>query len=408
MTSDANQGETSDQREGSVASQSDASVAPPDTRTGGKSSGKMLVALAGLIALAALGWWGLGWWQTGRFIEETDNAYVRTDSVAVRAELSARVAEVAVDDNQTVERGDLLVRLDAETYRDQVSQAKAQQAVAVASIVQSRRQVALQQAAIDQANAQIEASQADVDQARQHLERSSSLAVNNYGSRQQREDDQAALRVAEANLAKSRAAVVSAKRQLAVAESDVTRAEANLDAANADLDYARHQLDKTRIVAPRNGVVGNLRVEAGTLAQPSLTLLQLVPIESAYVAANFKETQLERIRVGQPVEVHLDAYPDTTFEGVVDSLSPATGTEFSLLPQDNATGNFNKIVQRVPVKIRITGPVESLDQLRAGLSAVPEVDTRALDTDQRSPDDGVPDEGVAQAAGTPSDAQAGS
>ncbi|MDI4637196.1 MULTISPECIES: HlyD family secretion protein [Halomonadaceae] len=408
MTSDANQGETSDQREGSVASQSDASVAPPDTRTGGKSSGKMLVALAGLIALAALGWWGLGWWQTGRFIEETDNAYVRTDSVAVRAELSARVAEVAVDDNQTVERGDLLVRLDAETYRDQVSQAKAQQAVAVASIVQSRRQVALQQAAIDQANAQIEASQADVDQARQHLERSSSLAVNNYGSRQQREDDQAALRVAEANLAKSRAAVVSAKRQLAVAESDVTRAEANLDAANADLDYARHQLDKTRIVAPRNGVVGNLRVEAGTLAQPSLTLLQLVPIESAYVAANFKETQLERIRVGQPVEVHLDAYPDTTFEGVVDSLSPATGTEFSLLPQDNATGNFNKIVQRVPVKIRITGPVESLDQLRAGLSAVPEVDTRGLDTDQRSPDDGVPDEGVAQAAGTPSDAQAGS
>jgi len=408
MTSDANQGETSDQREGSVASQSDVSVAPPDTRTGGKSSGKMLVALAGLIALAALGWWGLGWWQTGRFIEETDNAYVRTDSVAVRAELSARVAEVAVDDNQTVERGDLLVRLDAETYRDQVSQAKAQQAVAVASIVQSRRQVALQQAAIDQANAQIEASQADVDQARQHLERSSSLAVNNYGSRQQREDDQAALRVAEANLAKSRAAVVSAKRQLAVAESDVTRAEANLDAANADLDYARHQLDKTRIVAPRNGVVGNLRVEAGTLAQPSLTLLQLVPIESAYVAANFKETQLERIRVGQPVEVHLDAYPDTTFDGVVDSLSPATGTEFSLLPQDNATGNFNKIVQRVPVKIRITGPVESLDQLRAGLSAVPEVDTRALDTDQRSPDDGVPDEGVAQAAGTPSDAQAGS
>lgn len=408
MTSDANQGENSGQREGSVASQSDVSVAPPDTRTGGKSSGKMLVALAGLIALAALGWWGLGWWQTGRFIEETDNAYVRTDSVAVRAELSARVAEVAVDDNQTVERGDLLVRLDAETYRDQVSQAKAQQAVAVASIVQSRRQVALQQAAIDQANAQIEASQADVDQARQHLERSSSLAVNNYGSRQQREDDQAALRVAEANLAKSRAAVVSAKRQLAVAESDVTRAEANLDAANADLDYARHQLDKTRIVAPRNGVVGNLRVEAGTLAQPSLTLLQLVPIESAYVAANFKETQLERIRVGQPVEVHLDAYPDTTFEGVVDSLSPATGTEFSLLPQDNATGNFNKIVQRVPVKIRITGPVESLDQLRAGLSAVPEVDTRALDTDQRSPDDGVPDEGVAQAAGTPSDAQAGS
>ncbi|WP_304526270.1 HlyD family secretion protein [Halomonas sp. I5-271120] len=373
MTSDGKQGETPDehqregsvahQSEGSVAHQSDDSVARPDTRPSGKSSGKMLVALAVLIALAALGWWGVGWWQTGRFIAETDNAYVRTDSVAVRAELSARVAEVAVDDNQTVKQGDLLVRLDAETYRDQ---------------------------------------------ARQHLERSSSLAANNYGSRQQREDDQAALRVAEANLSKSRAAVVSAKRQLAVAESDVTRAEANLDAANADLDYARHQLDKTRIVAPRDGVVGNLRVEAGTLAQPSLTLLQLVPIESAYVAANFKETQLERIRVGQPVEVHLDAYPDTTFDGVVDSLSPATGTEFSLLPQDNATGNFNKIVQRVPVNIRITGPVESLGQLRAGLSAVPEVDTRDLTPDKGSPDAGGPAKGVAQAADSLSDDQADS
>ena len=202
--------------------------------------------------------------------------------------------------------------------------------------------------------------------------------------------------------------MVSAQRQLAVAESDVTRAEANLDAANADLDYARHQLDKTRIVAPRDGVVGNLRVEAGTLAQPSLTLLQLVPIESAYVAANFKETQLERIRIGQPVEVHLDAYPDTTFDGVVDSLSPATGTEFSLLPRDNATGNFNKIVQRVPVKIRITGPVESLGQLRAGLSAVPEVDTRDLTPDKGSPDAGGPAKGVAQAADSLSDDQADS
>lgn len=331
----------------------------------------------------------MGWWQTGRFLEETDNAYVRTDSVAVRAELPARVVEVAVDDNQAVKRGDLLVRLDAESYRDRVTQAEARQAVAAASIAQSRRQVDLQQAAIDQAKAQQQAARADVDQARQHLERSSSLAASQYGSRQQREDDQAALRVAEAKLAESRAALVSARRQLSVAEADVTRAEANLDAASADLDYARHQLDKTRIVAPRDGVVGNLTVEAGTLAQPSLTLLQLVPIDSAYVAANFKETQLERIRVGQPVEVHLDAYPDITYEAVVDSLAPATGTEFSLLPQDNATGNFNKIVQRVPVKIRITGPNEALGQLRAGLSAVPEVDTRELEPKEGGLADGL-------------------
>ncbi|BBI50090.1 hemolysin D [Vreelandella olivaria] len=372
-------------------------------RTNGKSHRKLLVTLVGLIALAALAWWGVGWWQTGRFMQETDNAYVRTNSVAIRAELSARVAEVAVSDNQTVKQGDLLVRLDDESYRDQVTQAEAQQAVAAASIAQSRRQVELQQAAIDQAMAQQQAAQASVDQARQHLERSTSLAANNYASRQQREDDQAALRVAEANLAESRAAVVSARRQLAVAESDVTRAEANLDAASADLDYARHQLDKTRIVAPRDGVVGNLRVETGTLAQPSLTLLQLVPIDSAYVAANFKETQLERIRVGQPVEVYLDAYPDITYQGVVDSLSPATGTEFSLLPQDNATGNFNKIVQRVPVKIRITGPNEALSGLRAGLSAVPKVDTREL-----NPQADAPSEEMTKSLAASSTAQTGS
>ncbi|MCD1585415.1 HlyD family secretion protein [Halomonas sp. IOP_14] len=373
MTSNTKPGEPPDER------QSSHTVAGQDAHSSGKTSRKLLAMVAGIIVLAALIWWGMGWWQTGRFMEETDNAYVRTDSVAVRAELSARVVEVAVDDNQTVKQGDLLIRLDAESYRDQVTQAEAQQAVAAASIAQSHRQVDLQQAAIDQATAQQQAAQANLDQARQHLERSSSLAANNYGSRQQREDDQAALSVAQAKLAESQAAVVSARRQLAVAESDVTRAEANLDAASADLDYARHQLDKTRIVAPRDGAIGNLRVEVGTLAQPSLTLLQLVPIESAYVAANFKETQLERIRVGQPVAVHLDAYPDITYEGIVDSLSPATGTEFSLLPQDNATGNFNKIVQRVPVKIRVTGPTEALSQLRAGLSAVPEIDTRHLE-----------------------------
>ncbi|MBZ9559160.1 HlyD family secretion protein [Halomonas coralii] len=358
-----------------------------------KQAGKVVVALVAVVALAALAWWGWHWWRTGRFLEETDNAYVHTDSVAIRAELSARVAEVAVDDNQSVARGALLVRLDDDSYRDQVSQAQAQLAVATASIAQATRRVALQQAAIDEARAQVEAAQADVDQARQHLERSSKLASRNYASRQQREDDQAALRVARATLAAREASVISARRQLAVAESDVDSARANRDAAEADLARARHQLEKTRIVAPRDGVVGNLTAEAGTLAQPSLTLLQLVPIESAYVVANYKETQLARMRVGQPVEIHVDAYPDITFTGVIDSLSPATGTEFSLLPQDNATGNFNKIVQRVPVKIRVTGPDDALGRLRSGLSVVPEVDTRELD-----PDDGGE---LAASAGTP-------
>lgn len=349
-------------------------------KAGGTLSGKQLVAvLVAVVALAALAWWGIGWWQAGRFLEETDNAYVRTDNVALRAELSARVAEVRVDDNQRVEKGDLLVRLDDATYRDRLAQAEAQQAVAAASLTQAKRQYELQKAAIDQAQAQVRAAESDVEQARQHLARSASLESRNYASQQQREDDQAALRVAEATLAARQAAVVYAQRQLAVAESSIESARASRDVAAADLAYARHQLDKTRIVAPRDGVVGNITAETGSLAQPSLTLMQLVPVESAYVAANYKETQLARMRVGQPVDLRVDAYPDIAFEGVVDSLAPATGTEFSLLPQDNATGNFNKIVQRVPVKIRVTGPVDALDRLRAGLSVVPEVDTRELE-----------------------------
>ncbi|MCG7601381.1 HlyD family secretion protein [Halomonas sp. McH1-25] len=346
-----------------------------------KQGGKIVVALVAVVALGALAWWGVTWWKTGRFIEETDNAYVHTDSVAVRSELSARIVDVAVTDNQAVRQGDLLVRLDASDYRTQVAQAEAQQAVAAADITQAKRQVALQEAAIDEARAQIDAAEADVRQARQHLQRSQSLESRQYASQQQREDDEATLRVAESTLAARRAALVSAQRQLDVAQASIESAQAGFEAARADLDYARNQLGKTRLTAPRAGVIGNLSAEVGDLAQPSLTLMQLVPVESAYVIANFKETQTARMRVGQSVELHIDAYPDTTFEGVVDSLAPATGTEFSLLPNDNATGNFNKIVQRVPVKIRVTSPEGALGRLRAGLSVVPEVDTRELNTE---------------------------
>ncbi|MGC3873728.1 HlyD family secretion protein [Halomonas sp. GXIMD04776] len=349
-----------------------------------KQGGKMAMIVIAVVAVAGLVWWGIHWWTVGRFMEETDNAYVHSDSIALRPELSARVVEMAVDDNQLVKKGDLLVRLDASDTQDRVAQAEAQQAVAAANIVEARRQVALQQAAIDEAQTQVSAAQADVQQARQHLERSASLESRQYASRQQREDDQADLTIAESTLAMRRAAVVSAKRQLAVAEASVESAEANRDAATADLAYARNQLAKTRINAPRSGVIANARVEVGDLAQPSQIMMQLVPIDSAYVIANYKETQTTRMRAGQPVDLQVDAYPDITFQGVIDSLAPATGSEFSLLPQDNATGNFNKIVQRVPVKIRVIGPEGALDRLRAGLSVVPEVDTRDLDPDSDS------------------------
>ncbi len=340
---------------------------------------KLYSAVVVLVVLAVALVFAWQWWQTGRYFIETDNAYVYTDSVAVRAEVSARVTEVAVEDNQRVKQGDLLVQLDDRDTRSQLAQSRAQLAVSTANVTQAERQVELDRASIDEAQAQVTAAQSDVAQARQHLERSQSLAANNYASRQQLQDDQATLRVAQATLAARQASVESAKRRLSADQASIDSAKANRDAAQADIDYAQSQLEKTRIVARRDGVVGNLTVEPGDLAQPSLTLMQLVPVQTAYVVANYKETQIERMRVGQPVSLEVDAYPDIEFKGKVDSVAPATGTQFSLLPQDNATGNFNKIVQRVPVKIRVTGPEEQLWRLQSGLSVVPSVDTREVD-----------------------------
>jgi len=341
-------------------------------------AGKGVVALIVVAGVIAGGVMGGEWWQVGRFMQETDNAYVRTDSVAVRSEITARVTRMLVHDNQPVKKGQLLVQLDDEDARANLDQASAALDNARTGEVQAERQLDLQGAKIDEAKAALASARAERDQAALHLKRSRSLESRSYASRQSYEDDQVTLRTAEASVAQKQAALVSARQQLEVYKAQLESARAQVVSAAADLAYARHQLEKTSIYAPQDGVVGNRSVEVGTMASASLTLMQLVPVKSAYVVANYKETQTERMRVGQPVSLEVDAYPDIEFEGVVDSLAPATGTEFSLLPTDNATGNFNKIVQRVPVRIRLTGPADALPRLRAGLSVIPSVDTREL------------------------------
>jgi len=341
-------------------------------------AGKGVVALIVVAGVIAGGVMGGEWWQVGRFMQETDNAYVRTDSVAVRSEITARVTRMLVHDNQPVKKRQLLVQLDDEDARANLDQASAALDNARTGEVQAERQLDLQGAKIDEAKAALASARAERDQAALHLKRSRSLESRSYASRQSYEDDQVTLRTAEASVAQKQAALVSARQQLEVYKAQLESARAQVVSAAADLAYARHQLEKTSIYAPQDGVVGNRSVEVGTMASASLTLMQLVPVKSAYVVANYKETQTERMRVGQPVSLEVDAYPDIEFEGVVDSLAPATGTEFSLLPTDNATGNFNKIVQRVPVRIRLTGPADALPRLRAGLSVIPSVDTREL------------------------------
>ncbi|MBY5930357.1 HlyD family secretion protein [Halomonas denitrificans] len=335
--------------------------------------------VVGVATLSVL--WGRHWWLVGRYLEKTDNAYVYANEVCIRSELVGLVRKVSIADNQRVHAGDILVELDATDVEQQLAQVRADEQVARSQLAQAGRSIERQRAAIDEVRALVSAAEIQLEQALNHLERSRSLASRQYASEQQRQDDEASVHMATANLAARRAALTSAQRQLDVALADEQSAEARVASAQAAVEVARHQVEKATLRAPRDGVVGAITVEEGDLAQPSLALMYLVPIDSAYVVANFKETQTERMRIGQPVRLQVDAYPDVDFEGVVESLAPATGAQFSLLPRDNATGNFNKIVQRVPVKIRLIGPGRELGALRAGLSVVPEVDTRIVDGD---------------------------
>ena len=320
----------------------------------------------------------VSWLQSGRFHQSTDNAYVRADTVPIRSEVTARIQDVSVVHNQQVKADDVLVVLDATDYQRQLEKAEAALDAAKASSVEAMRNIELQRASITQYNAQLGSDTARDEQARTSLGRIQELFDKGAVSHQRLDDMQADYDVAHAAVRAERAAIVSAHRGLELREASLERVRATVAEAQAQVNYARYQLSKTRIVAPTDGVVGNVSAEKGALAQPTQTLMTLVPLRSLYVTANFKETQITRMRIGQPVQIRADAYPDIAFTGQVESLAPATGTAFSLLPVDNATGNFNKIVQRVPVRIRLTGPLDKLNLLQVGLSVEPSVDTHDL------------------------------
>ncbi|WP_081803449.1 HlyD family secretion protein [Halotalea alkalilenta] len=340
---------------------------------------RLILALLSMILLVAAIIWGLYWLQTGRFFQTTDNAYLRGDGVAIRSELSAKVVALGVAHNQRVSKGQLLVTLDDRDYRDQLRQAEAQLLEANAQVVQAERNVDASRAQIEQYQAQVAAAEARDDQALTTLNRTLMLSDRGVVPRQQLDDAHSERAVTRADLASSRAQLTTARRQLAVQQAALEAAKASVQSAEADVETARTQLGRTHIYAPADGVVGNVTIEVGSYAQPQLTLMQLVPVDALYVIANYKETQIGRMRIGQPVSISVDAYSDIGYEGVVESIAPATGAEFSLLPVDNATGNFNKIVQRVPVRIRLIGPQDQLGRLQAGLSVEPTVDTRRLE-----------------------------
>ncbi|HEY6923624.1 MAG TPA: HlyD family secretion protein [Steroidobacteraceae bacterium] len=339
---------------------------------GGRKRLLFLVLAALVVGGAFLGW---KWWNNARFLVTTDDAYARADSVTISPRVTGYVTEVLVTENQRVHRGDALITIDDTDYQLHVGAAQAAVRSREAAIATLERQIALQQSIIEQASATLLAAQAEADRASAVYQRDRELIKKGYATQEQIDTDKAASLATSAEVAKARALLRQARSESAVLLTRKVGQQADLAAASAVLESARFDGAHTRILAPIDGVVGNRDVQVGAYVRPGKPLFVLVPIEDAYIIANFKETQLGRMRVGQAVTFRLDAYPGLVGHGRVQSFAPATGSEFALLPPQNATGNFTKIVQRVPVRIALSKEAGLKDKIRPGLSAIVSVDT---------------------------------
>ncbi|MEL4242083.1 HlyD family secretion protein [Shewanella xiamenensis] len=341
------------------------------------SKSKLIIAVPLLLAAAAGG--GYYWWTQVRFIETTDNAYVEADISHVSVKVPGYVVLSDVTDNQHVRKGELLAQLEDNQFSAKVSQAEAALASAKADLQTLAAKVDLQHALISQASAGVVAAQADKIRAEQQLSRAKKLKVSNYSSQDDVDQLQAGFDSAAARLDEAKALLVAKERELAVFNAQLNQASSVVEQSNAALELANIQLNDTRVTAPFSGVIGKRGAMVGQYVQPGQALFSLVPDGAVWISANFKETQIQHMQPGQSVQVSLDAFPDKTFTGVIDSLSPASGAKFSLLPAENATGNFTKIVQRIPVRIRLELS-EAEVRVVPGLSAVVKVDTASHPT----------------------------
>lgn len=347
-----------------------------------------------LLALAGGGLYGRYWWETGRFIESTDDAYVGGDVTVIASRIPGIVAEVLVRDNQRVAAGDLLIRLDDRDYRAALAKAEASVAGQDATLLNLAATRRLQEAVIAQNRAELAGAEAEAARTRFDVDRYRELSSKSYASEQRFQQADADDKKATSAVAKARASLDAAERRIAVIDTQSQQADATRAQAVAERDAAGLNLGYTEIRAPTDGVVGNRSARAGSYATTGAGLIALVPADGLWVDANFKESQLAQMRPGQTVGIVADVLPDETFTGHVESLAPATGAQFSVLPPENATGNFTKIVQRVPVRIRLDGDGGRLGRLRPGLSVTASVDRRG-----GSPRSDTPDAGAAVVVG---------
>lgn len=329
-----------------------------------------------LVLLAGGGYYGYEWWTEGRFMVSTDDAYVGGDMAVISPKVTGYVKTVSIVDNQHVKAGDVMVTLDDGDYRIALEQAKSQLATQKLTVDRIEAQVKGGIASVQQAQAQLLSAQATLHTAELTFNRVTDLRAQSVKSQAELDTATSGLETGKANVAAAVAAVSSAEANVEVLKAQKAEAQAGVLTEELAVQQAQRNLDYTVLRAPYDGVIGNLGVQVGNLVSSSTRLAYLVPVEHLYIDANFKETQLSKIVPGSKAKIHVDAYGDKPIEGTVVSLAAGSGSVFSMLPPENATGNFTKVIQRVPVRIAIPADVLDKGYLKAGLSVVVDVDTR--------------------------------
>jgi membrane fusion protein, multidrug efflux system len=355
----------------------------PPTRSAGRNLSRRLrrrtLVLGAIVVLAVGvgGWYGYYWLTVGRFTVTTDDAYVQAYNTTLAAKVSGYVSSVPVTDNTYVHTGDVIATIDDGDYRLAVDSAREKVATQQATIGRMGHQIAAQEAAVEQAKTQLASAEAMATRTELELARQNALVARDASSHQLQEQAQANRDQAIAAVHGAQAAIDSAAANVDVLKGQRQEAISTLDELKTALAKAERDLSFTVIRAPIDGVIGNRAVQTGDFVQTGQRLASLVPLDEVYINANFKETQLARLRPGQPASIAVDAVPEHTIDGTVESFSPASGAVFSLLPPDNATGNFTKIVQRLPVRIHVPAAVAKEGMLRPGMSVVVSVNTKA-------------------------------
>ena len=340
---------------------------------------KAALGLALMVGVFAAADYGRYYWTTGRYLVSTDDAYVDAHSAVISPKISGYIEEVPVTDNETVKAGQVIARVDPRDYQTALDQARANVAAAEASIATLTQQIAQQRLAVAQAQSAAASDQAALVYSQQDLQRYTMLEHAGAGTVQRAQQAQADRTERQEKLDSDGAGISSAEKQIDVFEAELDQARATLAQRQANERQAELNLGYTTIVAPFDGTVGVRTLQVGQYVQPGTQLMAIVPLDDVYITANYMETQLTHVQPGQPVTIAVDTFPGAVIHGRVDSIAPASGQQFALLPPDNATGNFTKIVQRIPVKIALETGDPLAGSLRPGMSVEPTIETRPAD-----------------------------